>query len=218
MAHLALWQFIVHPWNSLPLNASTAVGFGANILIELAFGELYIMDTIFFLVFYVSVCSYFRSCADDLKSIVSDASDDIARRISMKGKLEQFIELHLHLYTHGQHAIQCAHEFRLRCKCTNRICNLGGLHNGFDSFSDILRERLLVFSILYRRPKVHSNGRKRFNCPTKVDKREISAVRWATFASIIYMSKSALQFWSRFRKFYFCFSCILLQLGFRRLR
>lgn len=79
-------------------NTRSAIGFAVNLITEFIFLELFIMDSLSFLAFYVTVCSYFRSCADDLKSIVQDSSNDITQRISMKWKLVQFIELHIHLY------------------------------------------------------------------------------------------------------------------------
>lgn len=83
---------------SMPLNVQSASGFAINLLVELALLELSIMVPVSFLAFYVCVCSYFRSCVDDLATILVDANDDISDRVSMKRKLVHFIGLHLDCY------------------------------------------------------------------------------------------------------------------------
>lgn len=86
------------PSSSLPINTRSAFGFAAAAFAESASVEAFMLVTILFMSFYVSVCVYFQPCVDDLASIIADASDDIRQRISMKDKLVQFIALHSHIY------------------------------------------------------------------------------------------------------------------------
>lgn len=73
-------------------------GFMANMIIECLFIELYNMDSFAYLTYYVTVCWYFRSCREDIELIMSDESDDIDRRISMKKKMVDAVVLHTHLF------------------------------------------------------------------------------------------------------------------------
>lgn len=82
----------------MPFDTDTASGFAVALFIEFCLCELCIMISVAFLTFYVCISTYFRPCVDDLSAILAQSSDDVTVRVSMKGRLVQFVELHLHFY------------------------------------------------------------------------------------------------------------------------
>lgn len=74
-------------------------GFACVWINELFFCEWFMILTIAFLTFYAGICTYFQPCIDDLTSLVEQANAAILDKISVKEKLVEYFDLHLHFYT-----------------------------------------------------------------------------------------------------------------------
>lgn len=82
----------------MPFDVHTPVRFGAILAIEFSLCSIYMLMSMGFLMFYISVCTHFWPCITDLTSIIGRLNGNIKRSISTKLIFAEFINMHLQLY------------------------------------------------------------------------------------------------------------------------
>lgn len=82
----------------LPFNTRGPMGFNIAILIDMYLCWTFLIGSVAFVIVYVSICTFFKSCIDDLATIISTLDANMPRSRSVENKLKQFIELHLKCY------------------------------------------------------------------------------------------------------------------------
>lgn len=86
-------------WNHrLPYDTHQPVSFGIALFAEYLQCQIFLSISITFMIFYISICMYFRSFMEDLSMIIEPEDKAMDQRSPIKQKFVQFVQLHEHLY------------------------------------------------------------------------------------------------------------------------